>query len=56
VKSRIVLSGPPGFRKTTQAKLIPKRFNTPPASTGAILRIEASAQTPLGPEAQRVMI
>lgn len=55
MKSRIVLLGPPASGKGTQAELIQKRFNIPATSTGAILRKEAKAQTPLGMEALRIM-
>jgi adenylate kinase len=55
VKRRIVLLGPPASGKGTQAELIQKHFNIPATSTGAILRKEAKAQTPLGVEAYRIV-
>ena len=55
MKSRIVLPGPPASGKGTQAELIQKRFDIPVTSTGAILRKEAKAQTPLGVEALRII-
>jgi adenylate kinase len=51
VKRRIVLLGSPASGKGTQAELIQKRFGIAATSTGAILRAEAKAGTPIGVEA-----
>jgi adenylate kinase len=52
---RLVLVGPPGAGKGTQAKVIAGRLSIPAISTGDIFRANVSAQTPLGREAQRYM-
>jgi len=52
---RLILMGPPGAGKGTQAKVIAGRLGIPPISTGDIFRVNVSRQTPLGIEAQRVM-
>ena len=43
-----MLLGPPASGKGTQAELIEQKFGIPATSTGAILRREARAKTPLG--------
>ena len=48
---RVVLLGPPGAGKGTQANLLQKQFEACQVSTGAILRKAVSEQTPLGKEA-----
>lgn len=45
---KIVLLGPPGAGKGTQAKLICDEFKIPHISTGDIFRKQISEQTPLG--------
>ncbi|KSV73606.1 hypothetical protein N183_24535 [Sinorhizobium sp. Sb3] len=45
---RLILMGPPGSGKGTQAKRICERFRVPHLSTGDILRAEVKAMTPLG--------
>ena len=52
---RLVLLGPPGAGKGTQASRIAKRFGIPQLSTGDILRDAAAAGTPLGLRAKHVM-
>lgn len=45
---RIVLLGPPGAGKGTQAVLIAKKFAIPHISTGEMLREQVALQSPLG--------
>ena len=52
---RIVLVGPPGAGKGTQAKIIAERLGIPAISTGDIFRANGSAGTPLGIEAKTYM-
>lgn len=52
---RLILMGPPGAGKGTQAKVIADRLGVPAISTGDIFRANVSQQTPLGVEAQRYM-
>jgi adenylate kinase len=49
--ARVVLLGPPGAGKGTQAKLLQERFASCQISTGDILRRAVVDQTPLGKEA-----
>lgn len=51
----VLLFGPPGCGKGTQAALIAKRFNIPAISTGEVLRGECKAGTELGKAATAVM-
>jgi adenylate kinase len=55
VKRRLVLLGPPASGKGTQAELIQNRFHIPTTSTGAILRNEAKARTPIGLAAEQII-
>lgn len=48
----IILLGPPGVGKSTQAALLGKRYPLITLSTGNILRAEVAAETPLGLEAK----
>lgn len=48
---RVVLLGPPGAGKGTQAKLLRDRFEACQISTGDILRKAVAEKTPLGQEA-----
>lgn len=52
---KIVLLGPPGAGKGTQAKMIQEKFNIPHISTGDILRDNLKRGTDLGKEAQKYM-
>jgi len=49
--ARVVLLGPPGAGKGTQAKLLQEKFAACQISTGDILRQAIADQTPLGKEA-----
>ncbi len=51
----IILLGPPGCGKGTQAKKIMEQQNIPQISTGDILRAAVRQQTPLGVEAKGFM-
>ena len=52
---RIVLMGPPGAGKGTQAAVVAERLGVPHISTGDIFRSNVTAGTPLGREAKRYM-
>jgi adenylate kinase len=52
---RLIIMGPPGAGKGTQAKFIAQRFSIPAVSTGDIFRANVTQGTPLGVEAQRFM-
>jgi adenylate kinase len=52
---RVVLLGPPGAGKGTQAKLLRERFEACQISTGDILRKAVADKTPLGREAERYL-
>ena len=45
---RIILLGPPGSGKGTQAKLLSKKYSIPHIAMGDILREEVAKKTPLG--------
>ena len=52
---RLILIGPPGAGKGTQAAFIKERFAIPQISTGDMLRAAVKAGTPLGLKAKSVM-
>jgi adenylate kinase len=52
---RLILMGPPGAGKGTQAKVIAAKLGVPAISTGDIFRANVSQQTPLGLEAKGYM-
>jgi adenylate kinase len=52
---RLVLVGPPGAGKGTQAEFLAAHLSVPKISTGDIFRANVAAGTPLGVEARRYM-
>ena len=52
---RVVLMGPPGAGKGTQAAAVADHFGVPAISTGDIFRANVGQGTPLGVEAKRYM-
>ena len=52
---RIILLGPPGAGKGTQAQFISKEFNIPQISTGDMLRCAIKEGTELGSQAKSIM-
>ncbi len=55
INVRLVLVGPPGAGKGTQAEFIASHLSVPKISTGDIFRANVTQGTPLGLEAKRYM-
>src|SRR5699024_3321448 len=53
MSARLILLGPPGAGKGTQAEKIGERLNIPAISTGDIFRANVAERTELGETAQR---
>ena len=53
---RLILIGPPGAGKGTQAKKLMELLHVPQLSTGDMLRAAVAAQTPLGMQANTYMV
>ena len=52
---KLVLLGPPGAGKGTQAERIAERYSIAHISTGDMLRAQIAAETPLGLEAKAII-
>jgi adenylate kinase len=52
---RLLIMGPPGAGKGTQAGLIAEHYNIPAISTGDIFRAMKTAQTPLADQLRAIM-
>ncbi len=55
MRLNIILLGPPGCGKGTQAKMLTEKYHIPQISTGDILREAVKNKTPLGLEAKTYM-
>ncbi|MBO4897021.1 MAG: adenylate kinase [Clostridia bacterium] len=52
---KMILLGPPGAGKGTQAEVLSKHFDIPTISTGAMIRAEIRAESPLGLSAKKLI-
>ena len=52
---RLIILGPPGAGKGTQAARIAEHFGIPPISTGDIFRANIKNETPLGLEVKSIL-
>lgn len=52
---RLIVLGPPGAGKGTQAQRLVERYSIPQLSTGEILRVAVAAGTEIGREAKAIM-
>ncbi len=55
MRTNIILFGPPGSGKGTQAKMLEKKFGLIQVSTGDLFRYELGNNTPLGQKARSYM-
>ena len=52
---RLIILGPPGTGKGSEAKLIAEKYNIDHLSTGDLLRKEVAEKTPLGQKVEKIM-